>query len=314
MTPDRTHVILNPASGAGKTGQYQNEILALAARHLGRGFSLCVTRRPREATDSARLAIAAGAERIVVVGGDGTIQEAVNGFFSNGRPLNPDCVLGILSAGTGRGFAQSFRLPVERERQLAVIVGGHCRRVDIGRAVFINGQGLPEERYFVNECQAGIGGEVVRRVGRGNKRLGGRLAFAAGAIAASLRYPNRPIAVAVDGRPAGPRMLVGLVIGNGEFMAGGMRMTPRAELGDGLFDILFLPAQRRLERLRNFLKIYSGTHIALPQFDYVQGRTITLSSPEEVAFEADGELWGSLPCRVEIVPGLLQILSPGREA
>jgi diacylglycerol kinase (ATP) len=315
MRPPQRHVILNPASGAGKTGKRQAEILALCDRHLGRQYTLCVTREPGEATDSARTAVAQGAELVVAVGGDGTIQEVVNGFFADGRPLNPDCALGIIDAGTGHGFAQSLRLPGELERQMELVAGPVSRRVDVGRASYADGGGRHKERYFVNECQAGIGGEVVRKVGTKNKRLGGTLAFGASTLAAALRYPNQVVTVQVDEQLPQTQKLIGVVMANGGFMAGGMKLAPGARLSDGLLDILLIHEQSLAERLKNFPRIYSGSHIGLPKFGLVRGRSISLSSPESVPFEADGELWGSLPCRVEILPEVLWVKSPpeGRE-
>jgi diacylglycerol kinase (ATP) len=310
MTPLQRHIILNPASGAGRTGKRQAEILALCDRHFGREYTLCITREPGEATDSARAAVIQGAQLVVAVGGDGTIQEVVNGFFSDGRPLNPDCTLGIIDAGTGHGFAQSLRLPGEIERQMELVAGQAYRRVDVGRASYADGDGRHKERYFVNECQAGIGGEVVKKVGTKNKRFGGTLAFGASTLAAALRYPNQVMTVQVDEQPPRTRKLIGVLMANGGFMAGGMKLAPGARLSDGLLDILLIHEQSLAERFRNFPRIYSGTHIDLPKFGLVQGRSIVLSSPESVPLEADGELWGSLPCRVEVLPAVLRVKSP----
>lgn len=315
MTTPAKHIILNPASAAGKTGRRQAEIIALFERIVGSEYSLCVTGMPGEATDSAKQALGNGAELIVAVGGDGTIQEVVNGFFSGGRLISPLASLGIINAGTGHGFAQSFGLPEDLERQMWVIAGRSFRAIDVGRAWFMNGGAKAVERYFINECQAGIGGEVVRRVGAKSKRFGGALAFGLTSAAAALNAPSRPVTVQVDKEPARTHKLIGVVMANGSRMAGGMNLTPNAELSDGLLDILFIHEQSRLERLRNFPKIYSGKHIGLASFSYRQGRRISVSSAEKMLFEADGELWGTVPCRVEVLPGLLRVKSPvmGRE-
>jgi diacylglycerol kinase (ATP) len=315
MTTPAKHIILNPASSAGKTGRRRDEILFLFERIVGPDYSLCVTGRPGEATDSARQALIDGAELIIVVGGDGTIQEAVNGLFSEGRLSNPRATLGIINAGTGHGFAQSLGLPEDLEGQMHVIAGRACRLIDVGRAWFMNGGPEPVERYFINECQAGIGGEVVRRVGAARKRLGGALAFGLTSAAAALSAPSRPMTIQVDDEPARTHRLIGVVMANGSRMAGGMNLTPAAELSDGLLDILLIHEQSKLERLRNFPKIYSGKHIGLAPFCWRRGARIAVSSAEKIPFEADGELWGSVPCRVEVLPGLLRVKSPvvGRE-
>lgn len=310
MKPSRRHIILNPASGAGRTGKRKAEILAICDRYLGREHTLCVTRKPGEATASARAAASQGAELIVAVGGDGTIQEVVNGLFADGRPLGPDCALGIIDMGTGHGFAQSLRLPDGVESQVELIAGQGYRMVDVGQASFADDGGRPKERYFVNECQAGIGGDVVKRVGTMSKRFGGTLAFGASTLAAAVRYPNQVVTVQVDDEAPRTQKLIGVVMANGRFMAGGMKLTPAAFLSDGLLDILLIHEQSLMERLKNFPRIYSGTHIDLPKFGLVRGRSILLSSPESVPVEADGELWGSLPCRVKVLPAALRVRAP----
>ena len=302
-----THVILNPASSAGRTGRRQAGILAAIERHLGREFSLCVTKRPDQATSSAREASLRGAKLIIAVGGDGTIQEVVNGMMKAGRPPDRRPQLGIINAGTGHGFAQSVGLPAGIDDQCAGIALGAVRRIDIGRATSVNGRGQRAERYFVNECQAGIGGRVVERVQGGYKKLGGFLAFGLATLTAALSYPNRSIRFSVDDGPEYEGEFLGIVAANGNVMAGGMRLAPQATVEDGRLDILFMHGQLLPERLRNFPKIYSGTHLASPKFSCLRGRSISLASREPVPFEADGEMFGYLPCRIEVLPSALEL-------
>lgn len=307
MGERKTHVILNPASSAGKTGRRQAEILAAVERHLGKGFSLLVTTRPHEASDSARNASLRGADLVIAVGGDGTVQEVVNGLIEPGLPLNRPLQLGIISAGTGHGFAQSLGLPADLEAQCAGIALGTSRRIDIGRAIYTNGAGRRVERYFVNECQAGIGGRVVQKVQGGSKKLGGSLAFGLATLTTALSYPNRAMRFSVDDGPEEAGKFIGIVAANGNFMAGGMRLAPEAMVDDGRLDILFMHGQNLPERLRNFPKIYSGRHLESPKFSCLRGKSLSLASEESVSFEADGELVGHLPCRIEVLPSALDL-------
>jgi len=304
---EKMHVIINPASASGKTGQRQAHILSILERIFGKDYSLCVTTQPLEATSSARKAALAGCSLIIAAGGDGTIQEVVNGLFSGGKPLSPYCSLGIINSGTGQGFAQSLGLPADIESQSESIGNGQTRLIDIGRAIFSNGNGSYVERYFVNECQAGIGGEVVKRIRPGHKKIGGLLAFGVSTLATALNYPNRRISVSVDGGAKTSGRFIGIVAANGNFMAGGMKLAPQAKVEDGLLDILFIHEQTLGERLRNFPKIYSGSHVASPKFSYFKAKSISLASEEDVSLEADGELWGYLPCRIEVLPASLNV-------
>ena len=301
------HVIINPVSGGGKTGAKQEEILNALERKLRNEYSLCVTSEPLEASSSARRAILDGSELIITIGGDGTIQETVNGFFSNGNLVNPSCQLGIIDSGTGHGFAQSLGLPTGLEQQLEVIHRGHTQSVDLGKVVFSDENGQQREHYFINECQAGIGGEVVRLVQSKHKRLGGFIAFGAITLFTALRYPNQSMTVEIDGTTRITERFIGVVIGNGNYMAGGMNLIPHARVDDGLFDILFMHEQSIPQRLWNFPKIYSGRHLASPKFTQYRGKKVILSSSERIPFEADGEFLGSLPCSIEILPSALQI-------
>ena len=307
MRNPRCHVILNPAAGSGRAGREASRILAALRKSLGVGYTFYLTRKPLDATAIARDAILDGAELVVAVGGDGTIQEVVNGFFIDGRIISPDCQLGIISTGTGQGFAQSLGLPADIESQCEIIASGEARRLDIGRAFFANGNGEPGFRYFVNECQAGIGGVVVENVRSQHKRLGGTLAFGLKTLTAAMSFPEPEITVSIDGGPGHPGKFIGIVAANGNSMAGGMRLTPRADVGDGLFDFLFIEEQTLLERLHNFPKIYSGRHLGSPKFNYLQGKTLSLASKQKVLFEADGELLGCLPCDIRICPAVLPV-------
>lgn len=304
---NRTHVIINPASAGGKTGKEQIHILRVVEKNLGHAYSLCVTQKPREASISTKKAIIEGSELIITIGGDGTIQETVNGFFSNGSLINPSCQLGIVDSGTGSGFAQSLGLPPSIDEQMKAICSLQARSIDVGKVIFSDKKGSHVERYFVNECQAGIGGAVVEKVQSAHKKLGGRLAFGSSTLGLVFRYPNLPMSVSIDGGPEIRKRYIGIVVANGSFMAGGMNLTPDAEVDDGLFDILLMHEQSLPQRLWNFPKIYSGRHINSPKFSHCRGKSVHIASSEHVLFEADGELLGNLPCALVIVPSALQV-------
>lgn len=306
----KIHVIINPASSAGRTGRRQDEIVAALERHLGRTFTLQVTQGPGHATASARQAALERTDLVVAAGGDGTIQEVVNGLMEAGGLLAPGLQLGIVNTGTGHGFAQSLGLPAGLDAQCAAIASGPCRRVDIGRTIYTDGGGRRLERYFVNECQAGIGGRVVERVQAGHKKLGGLVGFGLATLATALSYPNRSIKFSIDGGPERSGSFIGIVAANGHVMAGGMKLAPDALITDGWLDILFMHGQPLFERLRNFPKIYSGRHLDSPRFTCFRAKTISLASEEPVFFEADGEPFGRLPCRVEVLPSALALRVP----
>jgi YegS/Rv2252/BmrU family lipid kinase len=306
MKYQKTHVIFNPASGGGKTGKNQKKILAALDDYFN-PYSLFRTQKPLDATSSARSAILEGSELIIAVGGDGTIQETVNGFFCRGLSLNPRCELGVIDSGTGHGLAQSLGFPSDIPLQCQSISSGEVRHLDAGLVYFRDGEGKFRERIFINECQAGIGGEVVKSVGAAAKRLGGFIAFGISSVNQLFRYPNQIMTLRADGTAEIQKRFIAAVVANGNCMASGMRLAPRALADDGVFDILMIHEQTLAERLWNFPKIYSGRHITSSKFSYFQAKSIVLDSPQEIWVEADGELLGRLPCRMNILPRVLRV-------
>lgn len=308
MAQSRVHIVLNPASAGGRTRVRQGAIWSAIVHYLGDAFSSIVTQRPLEATQSVRAAILQGCELIVAVGGDGTIQEVVNGFFSDNHLINPGCRLGILSSGSGCGFAQSLGLPKSLEQQLAVICEGHAEAIDIGRVTYHGVLGENEYRYFVNECQVGIGAEVVKKVQQNHKRFGGRIGFALGTLQTLFSYKDQPMQVVVDGLEVSQELLAGVVIANGAFMGGGMNLTPGAVLNDGRLNVLIIRSASVTKKLQAFARIYSGRHVNALQFEYIDGDSVALRSSENVSVAADGELLGTTPCFVETLPATLKVL------
>ncbi len=301
------HIIFNPSSGAGKTELSRGRILQEIERLLDTSTSFVVTNRPLKAVTSAANAITHGCDLVIAVGGDGTINEVVNGLFSNGRPINSDCRLGIISSGTGNGFAQSVGIPDSLNEQINVALFGSSRPVDVGKVTFLNPEGTTGTRYFVNECQIGIGGAVVQRVQKKYKKLGGTIGFGAGTVETVFRYPNQFLALSVDGTNTVADWFTGIVVANGAFTGGGMNLAPSASLDDGAFNLLMMRKMSVAARLSSFPKIYSGEHIHLKHYTYTTVRALSIESPENVLIAADGELLGTTPCTIEIVPASLQV-------
>lgn len=303
----RAHIIINPSSAGGKTRKLMPRLLGAIRYRFGNQYSVFVTNSPFAATRSAREAIERGIEFLIAVGGDGTVQETVNGFFSNGSLTNPNCELGILSSGTGNGFAQSLGLCESFDKQIERLFDSSVRRLDLGKVWFRNGTDGTHLRYFVNECQLGIGGEVVKKVQKTLKRFGGRAAFALGALPTVFNYKNQPVTITLDDQSIHTCLVTGVVVANGAFTGGGMNLTPGAKVNDGFLDVLLMLDMSVAQRLISFPKIYSGTHVELPCFRLLQAKKISIKSRELVQVEADGESLGETPCTVEIVPSILPV-------
>ena len=183
LKPDHAHIVVNPTSSGGKTAHRQAGIVDKITRLLGGKPSILVTTKPLEATESTRSAIERGAELVIVVGGDGTVHEVVNGFIAHGALINPSCQLGIVGSGTAQDVLRSFNLPRHTDEQVEVACGDGKRVVDLGRVTVADPGGNVHEHFFLNECQQGIAAVVVQRFQAHHKWLGGFLGFGLTAVA-----------------------------------------------------------------------------------------------------------------------------------
>ncbi len=300
-------LIINPASAGGRTRERLGCILGQFEKHFAGCYEPRITHRPGDAALFAREAVGRGCSLIVCAGGDGTIQETVNGMFASGGTL-PDCSLGIVSSGTGEGFARSLGLPRTLEEQIEVLKQDRSRPVDVGRIEYSSSFGAGERvLHFVNEFQLGIGGAVVRRVNGGGHRFGGALTYGGSALVAAMRYTPHPLRMRIDGGEEIGASCIGVMIANGEFTGGGMRLAPGADTGDGLLNVLLIRAQSLPSRLRGFSRIYSGTHVALPGFSYFTAARLEIAFDGEVPQEADGQAFPPLSCAVSLLPSALRV-------
>jgi len=304
----KTQVIVNPESNKGRTRRLWREIKS-ALRSFLKEFRYEFTERPSHATDMARDAIKSGSDLIIGVGGDGTMNEIANGFFESGQVINPDSTLGIIPSGTGCDFTKSLNLPPDLKSALKVIAASGRKQIDVGRAVFTSSSGRVEQRFFLNVADFGFGGEVVREVNR--KRLERRASsYFRCLYTTALRYKNKRLKLKMDGRelPDG-EYLIGAVA-NGRIFGKGMRISPQAQLDDGLLDFVLVRGMKVVEFLLHSWRIYLGTHLSHPKIDLYRSRVVEAApenSDEEVAIEIDGEQVGRLPAVFEVVPLALSV-------
>jgi len=302
-----TVAVVNPASCAGRTGRDWPE-LRRALSAVGVEVEERLTSAPREATELTRAALREGAERMVAVGGDGTVNEVVNGFFDlDGAPIAPSAVLGVIPSGTGGDFRRTAGIPTGAAAA-AVLAAGASRPLDVGR-ITLDGA-VP--RHFVNIADCGIGGEVVARVNRSSKRAGGTATFLWHSLASLLSYRPRAARVEIDGAVEEGRYQ-NVVVANGRYFGGGMCVAPGADLGDGLFDVVVFGDLPRLRSLTGIRRIYAGTHIGQPGIRLIRARRVRVTPLEDppLGFEMEGEEVGPAPATLEILPGAVRLCAPG---
>jgi len=303
----RPHFIINPAASAGETGRSQGQLLKLIESCFPDGFTLDVTTRPSHATDITRKAISDGVDLVVSVGGDGTMNEVVNGFFAKGKLKRKSSRLGLLCIGTAEDVLRNLGLPKSAKEQIEVIAGKRTRSVDVGKVTFTTKEGEKKERFYLNDCNPGMAAKVVQRVTPGLKRLGGFLAFGLASTYTALTYRGHTMTITLDGKRTISGRFLSVAVSNGRYAGGGMDFAPRALVDDGLLDVVMIRDQSVPARLMNFPKIYSGKHINLSWITYLQAKRIRIESNQRVPLEADGEWLGYLPCEMEVLPKALKV-------
>lgn len=306
-------VVVNPRSAAGRTGRDWPDIeraLRAAYPHM----TLALTRKRGDATRLVRHALNEGHHEIVAVGGDGTINEAVNGFFDSSGPLVPDAVFGFITSGTGGDFRKTFDLAPGYDAAIQRLRQAPVRAIDVGRLACLSLQGQPVVRYFANIGSFGLSGVIVNAVNRARiaKLFGGRFAFAFHSGLAMLAYRDRAVRIRIDGEYDEIAAISTVAVANGQFFGGGMRVAPQAKPDDGMFDVVIMGGMPKAHALAEMKKLYTGEHLKNPAVRALRGRKIVAAPVAEtgghaVLIEVDGECAGRLPATFELLPRALNL-------
>ncbi len=313
----RAHVIVNPQAGRGAVGRAWPAVRGVLDTG-GAEYDVTITDRPGHGTEAARRAIDEGCTFVVAVGGDGTVHEVVNGLMGDEGPRNPATVLGVVAAGSGCDFVKTFGLPQDPTDAAKHLLGETLwGKIDVGRIRCTDRDGKPHARWFANIAEAGIGAEVVDAASRMPKWLGGRVyKLAALKAIAGFKPKNAPIRIhgrETRGKHGEDETLADLdrdqrfsmlVVANGQFFGGGMRVAPRAAPGDGLFDVQLSHGPRG-EAVKAMQKMFRGEHIPSPYIKEFLASRVTIAGDDPILIEADGEVVGTTPATFDIVPGAI---------
>jgi len=284
--------LVNPASANGATGRRWPELVR-RARDLGLDGETRMSTRPGELGEIARDAEAA---LLVVVGGDGTLNEVVNG--------RRDVELAVIPQGTGTDFVRTHGIPMEFDDAVAVARDGRPAAIDLGRVHCSHG-----ERWFANVASVGMSGAVARRANSMSKALGGRVTFFYALVREFLGWQNTEVTVRLDADERRGRMH-DVIVANGQWHGGGMWLAPGAEADDGLFDVVLIGDVTKLDFVTTAPKLYRGTHLAHPKVDVLRSATVSVDARVPLPIETDGEVVGTTPARFEIAHEALRLRLP----
>ena len=308
----RTFIIANPASGNGRVGRDWARIFPQIKGIYGGDFDVKMTEGPGHGTDLATEAVEEGYELVVALGGDGTVNEVVNGLLGPSGVPNQATVLGILPVGTGNDLARALGIPREFPRAVEALNTDGVRRVDVGRVVLSSHDAPSPVRYFLNSANFGSGGAIVDRVNKTPKVLGPQLSYLWGIISTMITYDNPIISYSIDDEDEGSATINDFIIANGKYFGGGLKPAPDAQMDDGLFDVVILGDIGFLECLMNLPRLKRGTHLEHPKVKVRRGQRIMARANVPVQIEADGDLVGCLPATFEIIPRALWVKQPNQ--
>ena len=252
----------------------------------------------------ARIAARNGYDMVVSVGGDGTINEIVNGLYAAGNIK--DAVLGIVSTGTGSDYIRTIGIPRRYEDACRCFLRPKKLTVDLG-VVEYSSNGNMAERLFVNFAGMGFDAEIVRRTTQQYKALGGLPSYLMGTLTTLFTYKNKDIYLKVDGEEVEKRVCT-VVMNNGRYGGGGMFTAPDASINDGYFDVMIVGDMSKPDLLRSLPRIYKGTHLTHPKVTMKRAKEIEIRSAQPMQLQADGELLGQVPARFRILPSALNVI------
>lgn len=292
-------VVLNPVAGGGRASRLLPRVVA-ALRQMGCAHHVHVTGSPNEATTVARRFATDGAAMIVAVGGDGTLNEVANGLLTSGTAGSVS--LAVIPAGRGADFARSIGTPKDVAEALRRAIQARPVPIDVGRATFADGS----SRWFVNVAGLGFDAAVATRAAR--SRLPGSTIPYLSALASTLvGFRNVPVTIEADGSRRNDRVCF-LVVANGRFFGGGMKIVPNADLTDGLLDLAVIGDVSKIDLIRNVPRVYRGTHVTHPKFSHAHVQTVRVDAVAPTRVQLDGEVVGATPVTFTVEPGALRFV------
>jgi len=295
-------IIVNPAAGCGSTGRKWTRIREYLTRS-GLAFDFTHTECRGHAMELAREAALAGYKMVVASGGDGTLNEVVNGLMDSGNAGST--ALGVLNTGTGCDFARFLGVSRDYRQACLHLINPRIIKSDVG-VVEYKKNGETVRRFFISAAGFGMDGEVVETAVKGPRIIHGNIPYFLGILQSLGTYKNKNIHLRLDDHEEDVR-ICSVIIANGGFYAGGAHIAPEASVQDGAFEVMILGDVGKLELVQVFLAAYRGTHVTHPKVRIERASRVTLQSSERVLIQADGELVGEGPATFRVIPAALNI-------
>lgn len=306
-TPGKWFAIVNPVAGSGK-GLSDWPLISKLLRDHGIVPEYAFTERQFHGVELAVEAVNKGFRQIIVVGGDGTIHEVINGLFIQRQVAPRDVLLSVIAVGTGNDWIRMFGIPRKYSEAIRAIVQGHSFLQDVG-VISYQESSVRQSRYMANVAGVGFDAFVNRKYNH-LKQEGktGKWLYLWSTLKAILRYNSTGVKVYVDDELVVNDLVYSATIGIGKYNGGGMLQTPEAIADDGLFDLTVIRRMNPLKVLYNFKVLFNGRIYRLHSTSLNRGRRIRIESSPEIAVEVDGEALGYSPFEFEVIDRAIRVV------
>lgn len=306
---EKWYVIVNPSSAFG-TGLEQWKRIEPLLVQSNLSFQSSVSRHPGHILELAENAARQGFRHFIAVGGDGTVNELVNGLYKAGSLSK--CIVATIPVGRGTDWAKTLGLDASHERSIQAILKGKTRMLDAAVA-FTQGEDGTHERIFVNVAGLGYDAFVTERANRRRKKqTKGSYLFEL--FRCLLKYRSTMVSVVVDGVEQYHGKVFSMAVGNCKYNGGGMIPLPNADPQDGLLDVTVIGDVSKLDVLFNVYRMFDGTLLEHPKVAGFKGKEVEVNSSPEVKIEVDGEVIGQTPARFLIIPKALRAIIHEKES
>lgn len=298
----RVAIILNGLSGKKK--HFYSRVLPVIQQH-----AIADVFETRSQTDAFEFSVKAVSEKydlLIAAGGDGTINQVVNGMLSVNAPVEQLPMLSVLPVGSGNDFARTVNITLstnDLQKRLTCLMP---RLMDIGSVTFQKNN-KEEHVYFINVASAGMGPEVLNTMGAGKKRLGSAVAYYIAILTTFWSYRCIPVTIKTKAWQWNNKLRT-LAIGNGKYFGHGLCIAPDAKPDDGIFSAFVCGGVSVLDFVRYSNTLKKSRKVIHPKIEYKTAEKLELTSESPCRIEADGELLGFLPARVEVIPGRIKFL------
>lgn len=303
----KTFVIVNPQAAGGRGMRLWPRLADDLYQAIGL-FEYEFTNASGVATMLATQAVEQGYRFIVAVGGDGTVNEVLNGLFTaDGAPLNPDVQLGCLPAGSGTDFWKTLGVKDDLPQALQRLRNGAARRCDIARVTFVGHDGRPMTRLYCNVADVGLGGEVVHRAKQLPSWGSGTINYLLASGAAFFSWEPAEVSITIDGHDWPTEPMVIALVANGQYCGGGMQIAPEAAVDDGLLNVFCVRPLPKWQFVTMLPKLYAGTIGNQPFIRRATGREIIITAKAPLKVTVDGEVPGRVPATFTVLPKAIAI-------